>query len=163
MARALYPAHSPVKLEPAPMGQLCSHYPHGGWAELRDRLGQKLCCRPEGCWKQLWRGSFPRSPNTWPPCQSLFRPTVFLTPHRLLILMFSETHTQYFCSSREILPQPLLSQACCAPVVLSWNVFYEYVQTAGIFSGWSFGQVLTDMSCMKWWLVSPIHSTQPWA
>lgn len=119
--RSAYPAYSPAKLKPAPVGQLCVRWYFAitlmavglmSWANsLRNILVKKLCCRPGGHWKWPWGGCLPISPGTGPPHQSLFRATVYLAFHRLFTLAVSRTHTQYFCSSREVLPQPLQSQA----------------------------------------------------
>ena len=160
------PGFQPCQAEASPRGPalhlvVFCHYPHGGWANrLRNVPVEKLCCRPGSHWKWPRGGFLPLSPDTGPSCQTLFRATVFLAFHRLFVLAVSWTHTQYFCSSREVLPQPLQSEVCCAPIVLFLkpNIFYEYVQTAEIFWGWLLDQVFTDMSCRKWSLVSPIHS-----
>lgn len=145
-ACAVYPAYSPDKLEPDPVGQLCIQWYFAitfkavglmSWANgLRDIPVRMLCCRPGGHWKRPHGGCLPLSPDTQPPHQTLFRATMSLAFWRLFVLVVSQTHTQCFCSSREVLPQTLHSQGCCAPIVfLKPNAFYEYVQTAGIFSG----------------------------
>lgn len=100
IACAAYPAYSPAKVGTAPVGQLSIRWCFAialmavglmSWANrLRNVPVEKLCCRPGYLWKQ---GCLPLSPETWPPCQMLFRATVFLAFHRLFIRVVSRTRT----------------------------------------------------------------------